>query len=96
VIHCETWSRAPLTVTDFDLHQGPSMLCHRVGNASTFYIIGVEALLAASDAGQRLLHHRNGNYAWDAWQTVTDQLLKGSVKKKRSQSLSLSGCGGEF
>ena len=42
------------------------------------------ALIVPSDAGERLLNHRNGDNAWDAWQTVTDQLLKESGKKKRS------------
>ena len=44
----------------------------------------VEALIVPSDAGERLLNHRNGDNAWDAWQTLTDQLLKKSGKKKRS------------
>jgi antitoxin (DNA-binding transcriptional repressor) of toxin-antitoxin stability system len=44
----------------------------------------VEALIVPSDAGERLLNHRNGDNAWDAWQTVTDQLFKESGKKKRS------------
>ncbi|HEX6172527.1 MAG TPA: hypothetical protein VF089_00830 [Candidatus Binatia bacterium] len=44
----------------------------------------VEALIVPSDAGERLLNHRNGDNAWDAWQTVADQLLKESGKKKRS------------
>ena len=44
----------------------------------------VEALIVPSDAGERLLNHRNDDKAWDAWLMVTDQLLKEAGKKKRS------------
>lgn len=44
----------------------------------------VEALIVPSDAGERLLKQRNGDNAWDAWQSLIDQLLKESAKKKRS------------
>jgi antitoxin (DNA-binding transcriptional repressor) of toxin-antitoxin stability system len=44
----------------------------------------VEALIVPSDAGERLLNHRNGDNAWDAWQMAADQLLQESGKKKRS------------
>src|SRR4051794_15145485 len=44
----------------------------------------VEALIVPSDAGERLLNHGTGDNAWDAWQTVTDQLPKETGKKKRS------------
>ena len=44
----------------------------------------VEVLIVPSDAGERLLNHPNPDNAWNAWQMVTDQLLKESGKKKRS------------
>jgi prevent-host-death family protein len=44
----------------------------------------VAALIVPSDAGERLLNHRNGDNAWDAWQMVLDQLHKKFGKKKRS------------
>jgi antitoxin (DNA-binding transcriptional repressor) of toxin-antitoxin stability system len=44
----------------------------------------VEALIVPSDAGERLLNHRNSDNAWDAWQMVMDQLLKEAAKKRRS------------
>jgi antitoxin (DNA-binding transcriptional repressor) of toxin-antitoxin stability system len=44
----------------------------------------VEALIVPSDAGERLLHHNNGDNAWDDWQMVRDQLLKESGNKKQS------------
>jgi antitoxin (DNA-binding transcriptional repressor) of toxin-antitoxin stability system len=44
----------------------------------------VEALIVPSDAGERLLDHPNGENAWNAWQTVMDQLVNESGKKKRS------------
>jgi antitoxin (DNA-binding transcriptional repressor) of toxin-antitoxin stability system len=44
----------------------------------------VQALIVPSDAGERLLDHRNGDNAWDAWQMLVDRLLKESGKKKRS------------
>lgn len=44
----------------------------------------VEALIVPSDAGERLLNHRNGDNAWNTWRMVIDQLLTESGKKKRS------------
>jgi hypothetical protein len=44
----------------------------------------VEALIVPVDAGERLLGQPDVDSAWDAWQTLVEQLAKQSSKRARS------------